>query len=1018
MKDFAQISIERPLYVWILVVACLAGGYWGMATVGRLEDPPFDFKAAIVITTYPGATAAEVELEVTDVIEAAVQELPSLKEITSKSVPGRSEVMVEIQAEYGPEKLPQVWDELRRRVGEAAMRLPPGTGTPLVEDDFGDVYGILYAVTAEGYSAAQIHDISRDLANGLKTVPGVAKVITAGEPEEAIFIEVGQQRLARLGLSVNDLFAGIAAENQVVSAGSVLSGSLRVRIAPPMAFDSVAAVENLRLGRAGSTEIIRLADIARVSRGPVEHPSHLIRHQGRPVFTLGVSVVVGENVVEVGKAVDRYLDETESSRPLGVELLPIYQQHVVVEQAIYGFLVNLLMSVSTVVGALCLFMGWRAGMVVGSVLLLTVGGTVAVMSFADIELHRISLGGLMIAMGMLVDNAIVVAEGMLVGVRTGLSTTRAASRAVRRTQWPLLGATVIGILAFAPIGMSEDEAGQFLNALSSVIAISLLLSWVLAITVVPLLGHYLLRAPTEVVATDSLYAGWGYAPYRKIIALALRAPGLVVAGLLLIMGSCLYGFGFLKVGFFPATSTPMFYVDYFLPQGTGIRQTAQRVEVLEALLADDPTVISTSTFIGRGATRFILTNQPEQPNPAYALLIARVVNADAIDAAIARIRALLPALDPDAELRISRPRFSSTGGRMIEARLSGPDPDMLRALAERIMAIYRQEHAIEIQMNWRERETTLVPHFDEARARIAGIGRPDLARTLSFATEGVTIGLYRERDNLLPIVARAPDRERFDLDGLRDRLVWSPIHQTNIPISQVVSRFELVPTDSLIHRRDRRRTLSVGSNPDDGETTDAVFKRIRPQVEQLDLPAGYALEWGGEYESSADAQATLGTKLPLTFGLMFLTSVLMFGKLRQPLIIWLTVPMSICGVVIGLLAADMAFTFPATLGMLSLSGMLLKNAIVLVDEIDRRVAEDGANIDAVAIASISRLRPVMLAAGTTIAGMAPLLADAFFKEMAVTIMAGLAFATLLTLLAVPSFYRLAFRKELLPSNPA
>jgi multidrug efflux pump subunit AcrB len=1018
VRDFAQVSIERPLYVWLLMIACLAGGYWGMATVGRLEDPPFDFKGAIVITGYPGATAEEVEQEVTDVIESAIQELPSLRELTSKSLPGRSEVTVEIQAKYGPEKLPQVWDELRRRVGEAAMRLPPGTTTPLVEDDFGDVYGILYAVTAEGYSAAQIHDISRDLVNGLKTVPGVAKVISAGEPEEAIFIEVGQQRLARLGLSVNDLFAGIAAENQVVSAGSVRSGPLRVRITPPMAFDSVAAVENLRVGRAGSTEIVRLADIATVSRGPVEQPSHLIRYQGRPAFTVGVSVVLGENVVDVGKAVDRYLADTEGSRPLGVELHPIYQQHVVVEQAISGFLRNLLMSVSTVVGALCLFMGWRAGAVVGSVLLLTVAGTVGVMSFADVELHRISLGGLMIAMGMLVDNAIVVAEGMLVGVRSGLSTTRAASRAVRRTQWPLLGATVIGLLAFAPIGMSEDEAGQFLGSLASVIAISLLLSWILAMTVVPLLGHYLLRAPTEAVALESMYAGWGYAPYRKIIALALRAPLLVVAGLLLVMGSCIYGFGFLKVGFFPATSTPMFYVDYYLPQGTDIRETAERVTALEALLDADPGVISTSTFIGRGATRFMLTVQPELPNPAYARLVARVGNVEAIDVAIARVRETFADIDPDAELRISRPRFSSSGSKKIEARISGPNPDVLRALAEQVVVISRREHAIEIQLDWRERENTLVPHFDDSRARIAGVGRPDLARTLAFATEGVTIGLFRERDNLLPIVARAPDRERFDLDGLRDRLVWSPIHQTNVPISQVVSRFELVPTDAMIHRRDRRRTLSVGSNPNDGETVDAVFKRIRPQVEQIDFPAGYALEWGGEYESSADARATLGSKLPLTFGLMFLTSVLMFGKLRQPLIIWLTVPMSICGVVIGLLAADMSFTFAALLGVLSLSGMLLKNSIVLVAEIDQRVAEDGPRIDSVALASISRLRPVMLAAGTTIAGMAPLLGDAFFREMAVTIMAGLAFATLLTLLAVPSFYRLAFAKELLPTEAA
>jgi multidrug efflux pump subunit AcrB len=394
MRDIATFSIERPLYTWLLILACLFGGLYGIDTVGRLEDPEFPIKNAFIITAYPGASALEVEQEVTDVVEAALQELPYLDTLTSKSVPGRSEVQVELQQHYGEADVPQIWDELRRRVIEAGMRLPPGTSTPLVEDDYGDVFGIFYAISAPGYSAAEIRDMSNLLSSRLKLVDGVAKVTTAGEPLEAVHVELDQQRLVRLGLPVNAVFGSIGAENRVVGAGSVAYGERRLRVAPELAFDSVTAIEDMRIGKPGSTEIIRLGDVARVSRGPVEVPPHIIHHGGRRVFTLGVSVTAGRNVVDVGDSVDARMQALLEELPLGVEIYPIYQQNEVVRAAINNFLQNLLMSVATVVGALCLFMGWRAGTVVGSVLLLTVLGTICLMSLLGIELQRISLGAL------------------------------------------------------------------------------------------------------------------------------------------------------------------------------------------------------------------------------------------------------------------------------------------------------------------------------------------------------------------------------------------------------------------------------------------------------------------------------------------------------------------------------------------------------------------------------------------------------------------------------------------------
>lgn len=1009
MGNIASFSIERPLYTWLLILACLFGGVWGMETVGRLEDPAFPLKHAWIITPYPAASALEVEQEVTDVMEAALQELPYLDTLVSKSVPGRSEVQVEMLQEYGEDDLPQIWDELRRRVAEAAQRLPPGTFPPLVEDDYSDVYGLYFAVTAPGYHAAEIRDMSTFLSSRLKLVPGVAKVITAGEPPEAVHVELDHERLVRLGLPVDAVFASIGAENRVTAAGSVGYGDRRLRVAPELAFASVAAVEDMRIGRPGSTEIVRLGDVATVSRGPTEVPGQIIRHHGEHAFTIGISITSGENVVDVGDAVDARLAELTAELPLGVEVHPIYRQNAVVSSAIGSFLKNLLLSVATVVGALCLFMGWRAGTVVGSVLLLTVLGTICLMSVFGIELQRISLGALMIAMGMLVDNAIVIAEGMVVGVRTGLTPTEAASRSVARTQYPLLGATVIGLLAFAPIGLSDDNSGYFLRSLFQVVALSLLLSWILAITVVPLLGSRLLKAGRE--SGKGLYTGWGYAPYRLLLRFGLRRSWFSALIIITITGGCLWGFGFVKQGFFPANSTPLFYVDYYLPQGTDIEATAGEIRQVEALLLEDPEVETVTSFIGQGMTRFTATMRPEQPNPAMAQLVVRIHDATRLDEMIAGSRAAIEELAPHAELMVYRSVFTPTGNSKIEARFSGPDASVLRRLAEQALDVYLDHDLIDRKTDWRQRELQIVPRFDEERARRAGISRADVYQSLAFATHGVQIGLYRDRDKLLPIIGRAPRDERIDVRNLPGRLVWSPTQSQHIPMSQIVSAFDLVPEDNTIRRRQRIRTITAQANAQAGFNVTRVFERIRGDVEAIALPPGYSLEWGGEHEGNQEARMLLLNKVPVTFGSMFLITILMFGRMRQPIVIWLTVPMIVCGVVVSLLATDLSFTFPSFLGLLSLSGMLIKNCIVLVDEIDKRMAEEVPTRAVMEEASVSRLRPVMLAAGTTIAGMSPLLADPFFLEMAVVIMGGLTFATLLTLVAVPVFYRIALGRE-------
>ena len=1010
MPNLARLTVNNPLYGWVLILVCLVGGLHGIQNVSRLEDPAFPIKMAYIITTYPGASAGEVELEVTDRIEDALQELPYIDFMESKSVPGRSEIEVRLLEYIGEEETPQVFDELRRRVSEATMRLPPGANTPIVEDDFGDVYGILYTVSAPDYSPAEIQDLVKEITTQLKLVPSVAKVLNMGAPYEAVYLELDHAKLTRFGLSIEDLGRNIWAENQVVDAGSTLFDGRRLRIAPPSALDSEAALRSMKIGLPGSTEIVELSDIARVNRSPVEVPPELVRLNGEPVMVIGVSVTPGQNVVKVGEAVDRKLAELQATLPLGIDIKPLYRQHEVVRLAINNFLKNLAISVATVVIALNLFMGWRAGTVVGLVLGLTVLGTIEIMNLAGIELQRISLGALMIAMGMLVDNGIVIAEGMLTGVRRGKSPVDAAADAVSRTQFALLGATIIGILAFAPISLSDDNSGHFLVSLFQVVAISLLLSWLLAITIVPLLGSYLLK-PVEAVSEEELYSAWYFTPYRVMIRFGLRRAWLSTLLIVTITGAALYSMKFVKTSFFPNNNTPMFFVDYRLQEGTDILTTAADTAPLEKQILEIPGVTTVASFIGRGHPRFAATVAQDQPNPALVRIIVQLEDLSGIRAAMQMTSELIAATRPDAEVRISRIEFSPSGGSKIEARFSGPDPLVLRRLSEEALEIYLSHNLIDRKTSWRQQSLQLVPTFDEDNARLAGISRNDLARSLAYNSLGITIGLMRDGDKLIPIIARAPDAERADLSGLMNRQIWSPSQRQYVPMSQIVSEFKLDAANTTIFRRDRIRTLTARANAPRGHNINQYFQRVQPDVEAIGLPPGYKLEWGGEFEANDEANESLLQRMPMAFGMMFFITMLMFGALKQPIVIWLTVPMIVCGVALGLLITNLPLTFPSFLGILSLAGMLIKNCIVLVDEIDKRLAEGDMTTYTMMMASISRLRPVMLASLTTIFGMSPLLTDDFFREMAVCIMSGLLFATLLTLVAVPVFYRIALTRQ-------
>ncbi|WP_338055966.1 efflux RND transporter permease subunit [Thalassolituus pacificus] len=724
----------------------------------------------------------------------------------------------------------------------------------------------------------------------------------------------------------------------------------------------------------------------------------------------------GVNVVDVGRKVKERLGELESQRPIGMNLDTVYNQSEVVDSTVNNFLINLLGSIAIVIAVLLLFMGLRSGLLMGLILLLTILGTFIVMKLLGIELQLISLGALIIALGMLVDNAIVVTEGILIGLSRGKTRLEAAKQIVSQTQWPLLGATVIAIIAFAPIGLSQNAAGEFCRSLFQVLMISLFISWMTAITLTPFFCHLLFKDGVPEIEETTPYKGWFFNGYRSILTFSLRfrlaSISLVTAMLL----AAVIGFGHIKNVFFPASNTPIFFVDIWMQEGTDIKATERFVtdiehEVLHQNDHKNSALVHLSSVIGQGAQRFVLPYQPEKGYPAFAQLIVEMKDLAAVQAYMPELKKFLEEHYPQAQYRFKNMENGPAPAAKIEARFYGEDPEILRSLAAQAITIFHNEPSMDgIRHDWRNQVNVIRPQLENAQARESGISKQDLDNALLLNFSGKQIGLYRETSHLLPIVARAPAAERMQADNLWQMQIWSSESNSFIPATQVVSRFDTQWENPLVMRRDRMRMLAVlaDSSIDSNETADSVLRKVKFQIEAISLPSGYHLEWGGEHETAGEAQTAVFNSIPMGYLAMFLITVFLFNSVRQPLVIWLTVPLALIGVSAGLLIFGAPFSFMALLGLLSLSGMVIKNGIVLVDQINLELSESKTDYAALVDSCISRVRPVMMAAITTMLGMIPLISDAFFGSMAITIIFGLGFASLLTLIVLPVMYSLAF----------
>jgi len=1025
--SLAALAVEKRAITWFATLVVVIGGFFSYFQLGQLEDPEFTVKTAAIITSYPGASAKQVELEVTDRIETKLQEMAELKNVYSSSRAGLSIIKVDIKNQYWSDRLPQVWDVMRKKIRDIEDTLPPGAGKPQINDDFGYVFGFLMAVTGDGYSYAELEKYAKDIRKELIVVPGVARVDFWGVQDKRVYINIAETQASQLGITLADMQRTLSNQNKVVNAGSVPFEDQKYRIAPTGEFTSPEEIANLAITgsglgsasptarTAGEDQILRIRDFATVSEGYIDPPQRLMRFNGQPAIALAMAPQPGVNAVEMGKAVDRRIDELMKSLPVGVDIHHIAWQSRVVDESVKAFMINLIEAVIIVLLVLAATMGVRVGILIGVAgLVLPILGTFLVMAITHVDLQRVSLGALIIAMGMMVDNAIVVVDGFVVRLQKGMDRTRAAIEAASVPAWPLLGATVVASMAFYPIFASKYDTGEYAGSLFTTVATSLLFSWVLSVTVTPLMCIRLLPDPKEGAAGADPYATPFYTRFRRLLGVAIRKRGLFLASMTALLVVSLWGFRFVPQMYFPDSSRQQFMVDYWLPQGTRIEETSARMKLIEDELLRQAGVKSVSAFVGQGPPRFYLPVSPEDNYPSYGQLIVNTDSLERVDEVMAHIKPWAQEHMPEAMVRVRKYGVGSFSDWKLEARFSGPaeaDPDVLRDLAEQGMAILRASpYATEVRTNWRQRERELVPEYNQERGRWAGVTREDLAATTRRAYEGIPVGQFREGDDLIPILVRNPQAERaraaVDLDLLQ---VIPSLSTESVPVSQVVDGIAGKWIDPIIWRWDRRRAITVQCSVVDGFTAPTLRNAVLKDFEAIELPPGYTLAWKGEYDASRQSQAALSPGIAPAVVIMAFIIVVLFNSFRMPLIIFLVIPFVFIGITFGLLITQVPFGFIALLGAMSLSGMMIKNAVVLLDQVNLNLEDGMPPYQAVVEAAVSRLRPVVNAAATTVFGMAPLLQDVFWVSMAVAIMFGLAFGTILTMVLVPVLYALFYK---------
>ena len=853
--NLSKAALEYKAVTYFATFLLLVVGVLSYLNLGQLEDPEFSVKTAAITVNYPGASAEQVELEVVDLIETQIQEMVELKHIYSMARPGQAVIKVDLKNHYWSDDLPQIWDTLRKKITDIEHLLPPGASKPVVGDDFGFVFGFLLGVTSDGYSYAKLHDYVKALRKELKVVPNVARVDTWGIQKRQIYIDISQSQLSQLGLTAEDVATTLQQQNMVVDAGSVDYLSQRFRVAPTGEFTTATQIGDLAItGVSGKDrvegvrgdELIRVRDIGTVREGYIEPPLQLMRINGLPAVGLPIAPTSGANVVHVGLAIDKRIEELQSTLPVGIELHRISWQSDLVDESISTFMISLIQAVAIVLVILAVSMGVRVGIIIGLTgLVFAILGSFIVMAIWGIDLQRVSLGALIIAMGMMVDNAIVVVDGFVVRLKKGMDREAAAIEAASQPGIPLLGATIVACMAFYPIFVSTYDTGEYAGSLFQVVAIALIVSWLLSQTVTPLVCVDFLPDPKK--DGGDPYNTRFYQFFRRLLGSFIRFRAVFLCVMIIALGASIYGFKDVKQLFFPDSSRTQVMIDYWAIEGTRIQQTSADVERIEKELLQYEEVTAVSSFIGAGPPRFYLPVNPESNYSSYAQLIVNVDNLPNVDVVIDKIEGWLSEHNPGHITRVRKYAVGAWDDWKFEARFSGPanaDPEVLRDLAKQGMAILKASpYAKEVRTNWRQRSREMVVEYNQERARWAGITRENVARATKRTFDGNVMGLYREKDELIPIVIRSveDERQRAATD-LSVAQVVGDRSTESLPLSQVIDNTYLKWDDNIIWRWDRRRAISVQASPDDA-TAPTLMTDVKEKFENIPLPTGYTLEW-------------------------------------------------------------------------------------------------------------------------------------------------------------------------------
>ena len=1009
--NIPKYSLENQKIIYFFLAVMLIGGIYSFFKLPKKEDSPFVIKQAVLVTQYPGATPQEVEKLVTEPIEREIQAMSDVFQIKSESYFGMSKISIELQPTLSPDYMPVKWDELRRKVANIQPRLPSGASSISVSDDFGDVFGIYYALTAdEGYTYDDLRNWAQKIKTELSPVPGVQKVYLFGEQTQVVNVKISIPKLANLGIDPNAIQQVMQTQNLLVNTGDINTGNYQLRLRAEGTYKDIQDIRDQLIVTKSGGEV-RLGDIATVERGYMDPPSNLMRVDGKRAIGIGVATGSKDDVVAVGNAVADHLAEMEQLFPVGMDLKTIYPENKIADEANNGFILNLIESLLIVIVIIFIVMGSRAGMLVGSSLLFSVGGTLLIMLIWGVGLNRTSLAAFIIAMGMLVDNAIVVTDNAQVGIKRGLSRYQALIDGATKPQWALLGATFIAVCSFLPMYLAPASVAEIVKPLFIVLAVSLGLSWVLALTQTTTFGNFILKEAKPGENKDP-YDTKLYHKFESVLGRLIKRRYVTISTVVATLFLSLFVMSIMPQSFFPIMSKPYFRADLIFPEGYSIYDVETNVKKIEEeYLSKNENIKSYSFTLGGSPVRYYLASSSIGPKPNFANVLIETQDPEDAQAEEGKFYDYMVANYPNILTRSALFALSPVPDAAIEIGFIGDNVDTLVALTQRAQEIARNyDQVMEVRNSWGNKVPVWKPLYSQEKGLRLGITRQQVAYSLRSATNGVPLGEYREGDVFMPILLKDADKDSISLNDIKTLPVYSAKGRS-VKVEQVIDDFSLDYEFNVVRRFNREPCMLMQCEPKRGANTMAAFSHLWKEIqEKIQVPEGYKMTYFGEQSEQDKGNKAIAANIPLMFGLIYVTLLFLFPKYyRKPVLIMAMLPLIFIGVVLGLLVFGKSLDFFAMLGLLGLIGMNIKNAIVLVDEIGLQLNAGLSPVNAVIEATKTRIVPVTMASGTTILGLLPLLGDAMFAGMAATIMGGLFVSTILTIFVLPVTYCVFFK---------